>query len=211
MSESMYKTGFCAIGACEGTAPLSMSGVPMKVCVAHEICTCTCHNKFNAMYKMAGEERHLHQNPNYTPAPSMDLSEYFTVAREIQGESLGPTVQVVRASDKPSEATPGLLVTSREFTTTESGARQRGQLEAQVQDICNRAMYGEFDELMTPQAVSVLIDPERPPSTGAIGAVFNRWEEIGYAKIHRKPLYFRGLTIEGMRDGLEACKRRAKR
>ncbi|QDF18281.1 hypothetical protein SEA_DAKITI_68 [Gordonia phage Dakiti] len=207
----MYKTGFCDIGSCEGTAPVSPSGKPMKVCTMHEICECSCHTKFDRMYKMANTERRVHQNPNYVPYQYPDLSEYLTPTVELEGASLSVGVDARVPRERPSESAPGLLELAPVYTGTPTGQRQRGQLEAEVQQVCHRAMMGEFDELMTPQVIAELIDHENPPSTGAIGAVFNRWERIGYAKIHRKPLYFQHLTVEGMRDGLEALRRRAKR
>ncbi|QOR56211.1 hypothetical protein SEA_LINETTI_67 [Gordonia phage Linetti] len=207
----MYKTGFCDIGSCEGTAPVSPSGKPMKVCTMHEICECSCHTKFDRMYKMANTERRVHQNPNYVPYQYPDLSEYLTPTVELEGASLSVGVDTRVPRERPSESAPGLLELAPVYTGTPTGQRQRGQLEAEVQQVCHRAMMGEFDELMTPQVIAELIDRDNPPSTGAIGAVFNRWERIGYAKIHRKPLYFQHLTVEGMRDGLEALRRRAKK
>lgn len=208
---SAYKTGFCGMGQHEGTAPVAYNGKPMKVCVAYEICTCSCHEKFNSMYKMANTERRVHQNPNYEPVMHPSYAEYFSESEELLGTPMGAGSTTTRVMEKPSETAPGLLESARSFTVTPSGYRQRGQLEVEVQQVCNRAMMGEFDEHCTPQFIAQQIDPDNPPSTGAIGAVFNRWERIGYAKIHRKPLYFQHLTVEGMRDGLEALKRKAKR
>lgn len=207
-----YKTGFCTLGHCEGTAPVSYNGKPHKVCTAYEICTCSCHEKFNRMYEITGEPRRGHQNPNYVPVVHPSYEEYFQVeAEELTGTSLSGVVAMPRAVDRPSETAPGLKESVRTFTETPSGYRQRGQLEIEVQQVCNRAMMGEFDELLTPQFIASQINPDEPPSTGAIGSVFSRWERIGYAKVHRKPLYFQHLTVEGMRDGLEALKRKAKR
>lgn len=208
---SNYVTGFCGTGACEGTAPRSMSGKPMKVCVAYEICTCNCHKTFNRMYETAGVDRQVHQNPEYVPIMGPDLSEYFTVVKELEPDFIGGASRHTIPPEKPSEIAPGLLESARTFTGTPSGYRQRGQLEVEVQAICNRAMVGEFDQLMTPVAIAELINPSNPPSTGAIGAVFARWERIGYAIIHRKPLYFQSYTVDGMKHGLEALKRKGKR
>lgn len=205
-----YKTGFCGSGLHEGTAPVSMSGKPMKVCAFPDVCTCECHIKFNKMYELAGAERHIHQNPNYVPVVGPDLSEYFTRSEELEPHSIGNGNRTARPVDKPSVVAPGLLESSRTFDPTPTGYRQRGQLEVEVQAVCNRAMTGEFDDLMTPAKIAEIIDPSNPPSSGAIGAVFNRWEQIGYATIHRKPLYFQGYTIDGLRLGLEAMKRKAK-
>lgn len=206
-----YKTGFCSNGHCEGTAPVSYTGKPMKVCVAYQICECDCHKKFNKMYEMADVPRQVHQNPNYEPVKGPDLSEYLRMSEDLPDAALPGGTRTTRATDKPSTTAPGLLESARTFTGTPSGYRQRGQLEAEVQQICNRGILGEFDEHLTPQLIAEMIDPDNPPSTGAIGAVFNRWERIGYARIHRKPLYFQGLTVEGMRDGLETLKRKSGR
>lgn len=202
-----YISGYCGIGSCEGTSPTSFTGKPMKVCVAYDICTCSCHKKFDSMYQKIHEPRVGHQNPNYEPAPPIDLTW-------MDEPNAGP-VQVITAppkveyADKPSELTPGLLESAREFEPTYDGYRRRGQLEAEVQRVCNRAMLGEFDENCTAKFVAEQIDPDNPPSTGAIGAVFKRWESYGYAVINKHPVYFKRLTIEGMRDGLEVCKKRS--
>ncbi|ANA85836.1 hypothetical protein PBI_WOES_65 [Gordonia phage Woes] len=206
----MYKTGFCGIGHCEGTAPVSPSGKPMKVCTLLDVCQCSCHTKFNKMYEAAGAERRLHQNPNYIPAVYPDLSEYLQPTEELDGAPLSGVTTTTVVRERPSEIAPGLVELAPTYTATPTGQRRRGQLEAEVQRVCHQGMMGEFDEFLTPQFIAQQIDPDNPPSTGAIGAVFNRWERIGYAKIHRKPLYFQHLTVEGMRDGLEACRRRAK-
>ena len=208
---SGYKTGFCGSGLCEGTAPRSMSGKPMKVCTFWEICSCSCHDSLTSMYQSVGMERLVHQNPEYVPVQGPDLSEYFVRSEELDGRSIGAPSNDTGPVEKPSETAPGLLESARTFDGTPSGYRQRGQLEVEVQSICHRAMMGEFDVQMTPAAIAELINPSNPPSTGAIAAVFSRWERIGYAIIHRKPLYFQSYTVDGMKLGLEALKRRGKR
>ena len=200
-----YISGFCGIGSCEGTSPTSPSGKPMKVCVAFGLCECSCHAKFDSMYAKMGEERVEHQNPHYEPAVPVDLT-WMDQEKELPKPK--PAAPEIKFQDRPSRTAVGLLESSREWEGTVNGYRHRGQLEAQVQQVCNRAMMGEFDEHCTARFVAEQIDPDNPPSTGAIGAIFKRWEACGYAVINKHPVYFKRLTIEGMRDGLEACKAR---
>lgn len=204
----MYTTGFCNSGLHEGKSPTSPSGKPMKVCTAVGLCACECHRKIDRMYEMAKVERVVQQNPRYVIAPNVDLTWLLQV-REDALIADGSTI--TRPIERPSADVPGLLESARTFTPTGDGYRQRGQLEVEVQRICNRKMAGEFGFSMTPAKIAELIDPDNPPSSGAIGAVFNRWEKIGYAKIHRKPLYFVTYTVEGLRDGLEAVRQRHRR
>lgn len=203
------KSGFCSVGFCEGTRPRSRSGKPVKVCVAFTICDCSCHTKINQMYEMTGAARIELQNPEYVPAPNPDLSFLHDDADAATTAAVGRITAPPR--EKPSSVAVGLRETARTFTATATGHRQRGQLETEVQLVCNRHMVGEIEGMLTTKAIAFFIDPENPPSQGAIGAVLERWAKMGYATIGSKPLRFTGYTVEGMSKGLEKMRAEQKR
>jgi hypothetical protein len=208
--QSRYVTGFCNVGLHEGTSPTSPSGKPMKVCVAHEVCTCHCHKFFTDMYKTAGVVRVCHQNPRYEPAHPVDLTWLDDVRK---AALLAASVRRPEPIEQPSSVLPSLVETANSFTPTEDGHRARGQLEMEVQRICFEYLAGDSDfcdEPLTTAACAEQINPDSPPSSGAVGAVFDRWEKIGYAIIHHKPIFFAGLTLDGMAHGLGYCKDKAK-
>ncbi|AMS03455.1 hypothetical protein SEA_BENCZKOWSKI14_62 [Gordonia phage Benczkowski14] len=207
--KSNYITGFCGTGAHEGLAPVSPSGKPMKVCTAHEICSCKCHITINKMYEMAGAKRKEHGNPNYEP-PEPTWMGQIALAR---ADSLIDPARPTQRPEQPASVAPTLSESARTFEPTSTGTRARGQLEVEVQKVCIAYQAGKYDldGPLTPAQVGLLIDPENPPSSGAIGAVFDRWSRIGYAQIHRRPIFFSGLTLDGMQLGLEAMKQKAKR
>lgn len=206
--KSNYITGFCGTGAHEGLSPVSPSGKPLKVCVAYDICTCSCHVTINKMYEMAGARRKVHGNPKYEP-PEPTWMGWIALAR---ADALAEGGRSTRQPEQPASVAPSLVELARTFVPRGDGYRARGQLEMEVQKVCLAYQAGEYDldEPLTPARVAQLINPENPPSSGAIGAVFDRWHRIGYAKIHRKPIFFSGLTLEGMQHGLEFMKLRAK-
>lgn len=201
-----YKTGFCGAGLCEGKAPVSPSGKPMKVCVAYDICSCDCHSTITQMYELAGKPRPLRQNPNYEPARNVDLSWLYTLdAASIGGPNTPAPVE------RPSPVAPSLSESARTFVPNAAGGRARGQLEDEVRRVCNRYMAGEIEGLLTTKLIATEIDKDNPPSQGAIGAVLLRWGKIGFADVRLGPMRFAGYTIEGMKEGLEKLKAKAKR
>jgi len=161
------------------------------------------------MFEMSGEPREPLQNALYEPVPPPDLS--FLDELDMLIASTGGPGIITEPLQRPSTDTPGLWEPARTFTPTPTGRRQRGQLEAEVLLICNKFMNGEITEMVTPQYISTAIDPNDPPSVGAINAIFYRWEDLGFIRIHRKPLALIRITNEGVEKGLEYMKQRAKR
>lgn len=203
-----YRTGFCGAGLHEGTRPKSPSGKPMKVCTAVGLCTCACHQKIDKMYQMTGVERVVQQNPDYQPAQNVDLSWMEQLESKVAASPLLPGYAVMPpAVEAPSVVVPTGAdsgpVPVPAYAATPSGIRARGQLEHQVYAVCQRFMMGEIQELMTPKLIALEIDPEDPPSVGAIGAVLGRWEQYGFAVIHKNPIRFAMFTREGIAKGLE--------
>lgn len=116
--------------------------------------------------------------------------------------------------DTLESVAPGIVppLRRREFTQTQTGRAARGELESQVNAVCIAwAVSGE--QPCTPAYVSTEIartEGIKPPSVGAIDAVFKRWKKISYAKIDRKPTRFTGFTEFGIKLGLDELKRRSK-
>jgi hypothetical protein len=178
----------------------------MKVCTAIDICACECHTIITQMYQMAGKPRPIRQNPNYEPARNVDLSWMNTLDPSLTGG-----VDTRTPVERPSPVVPSLAESARTFVPNVAGGRARGQLEDEVRRVCNRYMAGEIDGLLTTKLIATEIDKDHPPSQGAIGAVLLRWEKIGFADVRLGPMRFAGYTIEGMREGLEKLKAKAKR
>lgn len=194
----MYRTGFCQIGCHEGTRPKSASGKPMKVCVGFAECTCDCHSKITKMYEMTGLERVPQDNPEYIPAPNVDLT-WLEDMRTAEGVEAVPMLEESLVEEKAMDFSRPAPTT---LASQPNGYRQRGQLEDQVLDVCKRAMLGEFAVQMTPKNIALTINPVVPPSVGAIGAVLDRWKAYGFAKIERSPVRFMMFTADGMMKGL---------
>lgn len=208
-----YKTGFCGIGLCEGTKPVSYSGVPMKTCPAYLTCPCDCHAKLFKMFEMSEMPRLLVENPEYAPPhreywmPSDDPNYGVATLSSPNGADVPATVQ---------NPAPGILPppTARSFAPTATGRAARGELELWVKEVCDVWLVEGYQMLCTPAWISEEIaDAQgiKPPSVGAISAVFERWMKLGFAVIEKKPTRFTGYTEEGKQLGLDALKVRAKR
>lgn len=202
-----YKTGFCGAGLHEGTKPKSMSGKPMKVCTSYEICGCHCHQKVSKIYQMTDTERVAQQNPEYKAAKNVDLTWLTPTESTVPPAPLFVGVPDTPATPEapavPVPVAPAAPTPAPAYAPTPSGVRARGQLEDEVYRVCKDTLLGGVTELVTPKFIAQKIDPENPPSVGAIGAVLDRWEKYGFAVIHKKPTRFAMFTREGMANGLE--------
>lgn len=202
------KTGFCANKQCEGTKPKSPSGVPMKVCVFWQTCACDCHRKITELYEMAGMDRlEPEQSPEYVEAAEKRHLETAAML-----ESLDRIVPVSGAlsiasdtdthpSDEGSPTVPPRAATgpSRPILTP-TGRRAKGSLEHDVLAVCVEYMQGVYEwEHCTPKLISERIAKlyaVEPPSTGAINAVWDRWEKLGFAEQAKKPSRFVKFTVD---------------
>ena len=190
-----FRTGFCGRGQHEGTRPKSPSGTPMKVCLNYDQCKCECHELYNQMHELSGIPRTGHDNPEYVPyvrsfwVPTFDQMEEARAATS--AESLGvPTPTKV---------------------ATISRGRAIGVLETNVKAICDLWLASGTDEYCTTKYVSdyIYVNYEIRSGDGAIREVFLRWERDGYAMIGQKPLRYMGLTLDGMKFGLEKLRERS--
>lgn len=227
------KTGFCANKQCEGTKPVSPSGAPMKVCDAWEDCACDCHEMVTQMYKMADLPREEpQQSAEYLAAVSARHMATARMLAEVQadmmaraplsrfGGIMAPPPDEGTLSDAV-DTTAGTLETgyhgtvTPRFVTTPTGRRARGQLEYDVLTVCGEFSRDVYEwDLCTPKLVAERIgkmhDTE-PPSTGAINAVWDRWEKIGFAQQGRKPSHFIMFEIDDSLQTLAMLKDRIKR
>jgi hypothetical protein len=105
---------------------------------------------------------------------------------------------------------------------TKSGPdrRSRGYLNSDCQRILKEYVTGEIvvNSLvkMTPSGLRLLIqevdslEKEDLPSAGAIGAVFDRWEKVGFATFEVDPRCFIDFTDRGKSLGFDELNRRWK-
>lgn len=202
MAKAKYLTGFCGVGLHEGMKPRSKGGTPMKVCDYWIDCGCKCHADITKMHTLTETERVPHQNPDYsTPhSPYVMPRPDEVMAKTVEPEEKAPIIR------NPLEAP------AKRFDATPTGKRARGELEDEVLAVCGSFVRGELPyEVLLPKDIANEIDKFNPPSVGAIGAVFERWVLIGFAKIEKKPVQFVSFTLEGMMHGLDYLKAKHKR
>lgn len=200
-----YTTGFCQVGFHEGTKAKGASGKPVMTCASVDICHCKCHATITAMFEQAGLPRVVQVNPEY----QVDRSRYVmpdpveVEAQRAANRLPSPDAQVkVALPRNPLEVT-----TAPTYNETPTGKRARGQLEAQVLAVCSAFTRGLIEEeFLTPVVIGNEIDEVEPPSAGAIGAIFNRWVEIGFAVCEKGPVRFVAFTPDGVIKGLEALR-----
>jgi hypothetical protein len=233
-----YPTGFCATISVptqsqghEGTSPTSHSGKPMRVCTDYLHCPCSCHYDIDKMYEMIGQERPLpEQSPAYishvrAQVAEFDMPSWRDAAYDAPLSSAGGTDTPPTDEDAPMvPSRPALAGLSTDpnhgtvaprFVPTPTGRRARGQLEYDVLTVCDEYAHDVYDwDHCTPKLVAERIaimnqEPELP-STGAINAVWDRWEKLGFAKQEKKPSRFIAFVMDGSPQTLEMLKRRAK-
>lgn len=199
-----FVTGFCSAGFCEGKKARDFTGKPVKTCAFWKTCPCKCHVQIDKMCLMTNMPRIPLENPLY----QRPVSPYVMPRPEERFE------QLAAEDSKPVEPVKRspLEVKPVRFEETPSGKRARGQLEMQVLEVCSNFVKGLLEvEDLTPHAIANEIDEIDPPSVGAIGAVFDRWVALGFARCEKKPVRFVSFTVEGMMNGLDYMKAKAKR
>lgn len=222
-------SGFCANGQHEGTKPSGKSGMPFPVCTCWTTCDCDCHTRITEMYESLGLPREeAMQNPEYsayakTQRDKFVMPDPVIVALDglsnVGGGILppvpedAPTVPENGTLDPLGEPAPAPVVPR--FAPTPTGRRARGQLEYDVLTVCIEYSNEEYDwELCTPKLVSERIGKKyaiEPPSTGAIDAVWNRWEALEFAVRDHKPSRFVRFRMTASVEVLERIKSEKKR
>ena len=208
------KTGYCSNGCCEGTKPKSFKGNPMPTCKFFLICACECHARLDKMFKDIGEERILIENAEYVPdIIPFNIEDYINTGDStVAFADGGPDTP--NGHERPLAGQPGRSPDVLAGRRTDTGRAARGGLEAQVWDLCRVFMSKGAEGLVTPKILAEAIADHYKiptPSTGAIGAVFDRWEKLGFAKQAKKPVRFMGFTGRGTWEELLIMKGKTKR
>lgn len=186
-----FTTGWCASGYCEGTKP---EGI--RTCDDFERCPCECHLKIDKMFEAVGEERILIENPNHHPFSR--VRDYWMPGDpEPDGDRIEAPPSPVESTEP--DAQPALAPGHQpRAERTPTGRKRKGGLELEVLHVCTEFIENVYEwELCTPKLVAEAIgtqNAEEPPSTGAVQAVWNRWEELGFAKQAKKPARFVEFT-----------------
>ena len=226
--KNKYKSGFCnnvnKPAQCEGTKPVSSTGVPMKTCEDWQHCPCSCHELVTSMYEMTGMDREPpEQTPEYFELRAAESAAWVVMldsvyAAAVESRALsssdgtdahpddeGPATGTLGGQDGTSGHSAIPPLARPVFTSTPTGRRARGQLEYDVLQVCTEYDLGVFEwESCTPKLVAERIgamNATEPPSTGAINAVWDRWEKLGFAEQAKKPSRF--LKFTGGHTGVE--------
>lgn len=204
-----YMTGFCndinKKGCHEGTKPKSYTGKPMKTCPFWLECPCECHWNVDQLFKMTGQERREVPNPEYKPERS-----HFVMPEYASPLGLTPASSPDGAMDTPDDerpvATPYVPAPAPlAERRTDTGRAARGGLEAQVWEACSTLTL----DPLTPKIIGEWIANKYKiptPSSGAINAVWDRWEKMEFCTQAKKPNRFTGFVGEGTWDELQRKK-----
>lgn len=164
------------------------------------------------MFAMADMERQVVDNSGYSPEhggfwlPTLEERAQLAAL----SSSRSPVAPRIEESPAP-DMVPATIV--RAFVPTASGRAAPGELELWVKQQCDIWLVEQERFPCTPAYLAEAIGKDqgiKPPSVGAITAVFNRWEKLGFAVIASKPARFVKYTDDGVRLGLEGCKMRYK-
>lgn len=207
-----FKTGFCENGDHEGTKKKSPSGKSRRTCRDWKVCPCDCHTTFDRMFLISEMPRTLQDFSGY----KVDHSEFWLptledrVAFNMLSKSPTREPPIVLESPLPT-VVPATM--TRIYAATSSGRSAPGELEAWVLKQCSIWLVEQELFPCTPIYLSIEVgraEGIKPPSVGAINAIFARWVNLGFAVVQKKPVRFEGFTPNGVALGLEGCKEKAK-
>lgn len=205
-----FKTGFCSNGWCEGTKPTDWKGNAVPTCKFYMTCPCKCHDEVGKLFEATETERILVDASGYsTPARTywMPSDDPLPPLSTVNGNPVAEIIESPAPDRVPTRVAPT-------FTPTPTGRAARGELESWVEEVCNAWLVDEPDFHCTPAFIAEEIAKTKgitPPSVGAIGSVFNRWVELGFAECAKKPVRFVRYTEDGLKLGLAAIKERVRR
>ena len=208
-----YKSGFCSAGMHEGIAPKNLFGHALPTCRMESTqCSCSCHSTLDEMFRLSDMERITIDKSGYiADHPEMFMPDLTELAVK-RASSQRATLAVERIESPAPDVVPATI--ARTFAPTPTGRAGKGELEQQVDAVCKVWAVDAPGELCIPKWIASEIAQTygiREPSVGAIGAVFDRWVELGYAECARKPVRFVAYTELGRELGLDGCKERARR
>jgi hypothetical protein len=218
----------------EGEKPVSDAGEPRRTCHLWQTCPCTCHKDIDDMCEMAGIPREpAEQSMEYmekvhaseTATRAMLDAVYADAYRtrplwnpdgpDTRPDDEGPATGTLDPATGTPAAPAPAPIHRPVFTPTPTGRRARGQLEYDVLQVCREYVNGVYEwDACTPKAIAERIgamNATEPPSTGAINAVWDRWEKIGFAEQAKKPSRFVKFTGESSDMALDRTKGASKR
>lgn len=120
--------------------------------------------------------------------------------------------EVTDGTDAAGGDTEGQVTEDPQVEAAEKAERRpRGWLAQDVKLVCDKIITGEITlaegQEATPHRVARLVKEmdglDKAPSTGAVAAVFKRWEEYGFASFKQGPYAFADYTDEGRNVGLQ--------
>lgn len=203
-------TAWCQQKQCEGTKPRNWKGDPLPTCRMVEICEHECHKLLDKMFSDAGVPRVVQSNPEYRPQSTTFWLPSWDARSDVAALESGTGMDTQPYASSPAAANVAAPV-ARPATRTPTGRKARGQLEYEVLAICREWSQGVWEwEHCTPKVVSERIgkvNSAEPPSVGAIGAIFDRWEKLGFARQAKKPVRFLEFVDS---DGSDAALDRIK-
>ena len=212
------KSGYCGIGSCEGKRPENAFGEPLKTCHLFAWCSCECHAIVDLLYKTADKDRKVVENPNYIPKRANFVMPELVINQPIVDPLLtmgqNPTNSPKNPASGPPMAREGDGDTQPNLVNSRPAMAElkRGGLEARVWEQCRIASSQSLE--FTPKVIGELIVAKYnipTPSAGAIGAVFDRWEDLGFAERGKKPVRFIRFIKTGTWEELEQLKAVQKR
>ena len=206
-------TGFCNSinkpAQCEGTKP-RQGGVALKTCPMWQTCPCECHWRLDEMFTSTGLERKYIPNPDYDPPHDEFLMPYVPDPITPRDASTGDGVTAPPDLQHPLDGVTMPAAAPLASRRTDTGRAARGGLEAQVWEALSNM---DTEPNQTPKDVAAWIAEKYKiptPSTGAVNAVWDRWEKLGYAQQAKKPNRFLGFSGDGTWEELMRIKARSK-
>lgn len=186
------------------------------------ICGCGCHAQITEMYETAGLPREwpTTQWSDEDMKLRRELGEVFDydLLRECIDDARRRTV--LELDEEATEPVPTL--SQREVVTTldgvlpphphvedpkrrDAGYRPRNQLLFDVKIAVDTWVLGAHPqfEVLNTSSIALLVNPQMPPSTGAITNILRRWERVGFANIGEGPLRFLSYTRAGIEHGFD--------
>lgn len=195
-------------------------------------CGCECHAAITEMYETAGIPRvwnetiwtseEMRQRRElglaYDPAivqACIDASRKKSVL-ELTEEHREPAPKLPEILEKDEVKTLDGILPPNPFiedpSRRDAGYRPRGQLNFDVKIACDGWHLGAHPhiDVLNCTQISLLIDPNMPPSTGAITNILRRWATYGFAEIGEGPLRFVAYTKAGIEFGYDELARNHK-
>lgn len=210
---------------CRGIVPISV-GVNRQF-----VCGCKCHVEITEFYALAGRER-VWPESQFSPqrrAIQEDNWRSWGLDQILRGGKAKQIVVLPENHDAPAEiVTVTEMIDSGQSIdisaqlpphpakiapTTDSKrvGRAPGQLEFEVKIACDQfvlGLAGDTELGLGALAISRLVDPVRPPSTGAVTNILMAWRSIGFATIQEGPWRFMGYTRAGVQLGIAPLRQR---